>query len=459
MSSSARVACSPRLGAHTRWNNILVSRSDRFRAACTERLPHVQCWASHRANENDESIKQKIFDGVEQRIRRVIDISDDTALETKELSNGFCNSVVLVSTKEEKLVVKLYSELSLLRTEPHQRGVIDESASLAELGPAVRSNTGEGIAHVFLPGRILEEKDMHTIQGVGIAAAKLVAAFHSLPVPPEFNTNEPLLWKWLDRMLEAIERSDNADVLPDEANLQALRHEVRRVSAAVQGRVGTTIVLAHGDLKPSNVLLIGEDPVDLQLIDLELSGPNYRGFDLMKLFRTSPDNFSESHFRNFLAHVLGNLLHLFELLLGRFLLLSSTLLGRGRIRLRRRLRRRLLGRRLRLRRRLRLGRRRLRLCLCLLGRLHLGGRRLLRRPSLLLARRRRILRLRLSSRRLALRGRGAETAASAAADAFSTDCPWCQRATRLDLPLARQKAAQCEPLGLIRECEMAVPMI
>ena len=154
---------------------------------------------------------------------------------------------------------------------------------------------------MFLPGRILEEKDMHTIQGVGIAAAKLVAAFHSLPVPPEFNTNEPLLWKWLDRMLEAIERSDNADVLPDEANLQALRHEVRRVSAAVQGRVGTTIVLAHGDLKPSNVLLIGEDPVDLQLIDLELSGPNYRGFDLMKLFRTSPDNFSESHFRNFVA--------------------------------------------------------------------------------------------------------------------------------------------------------------
>lgn len=301
MSSSARVACSPRLGAHTRWNNILVSRSDRFRAACTERLPHVQCWASHRANEKDESIKQKIFDGVEQRIRRVIDISDDTALETKELSNGFCNSVVLVSTKEEKLVVKLYSELSLLRTEPYQRGVIDELASLAELGPAVRSNTGEGIAHVFLPGRILEEKDMHTIQGVGIAAAKLVAAFHSLPVPPEFNTNEPLLWKWLDRMLEAIERSDNADVLPDEANLQALRHEVRRVSAAVQGRVGTTIVLAHGDLKPSNVLLIGEDPVDLQLIDLELSGPNYRGFDLMKLFRTSPDNFSESHFRNFVA--------------------------------------------------------------------------------------------------------------------------------------------------------------
>ena len=162
MSSSARVACSPRLGAHTRWNNILVSRSDRFRAACTERLPHVQCWASHRANEKDESIKQKIFDGVEQRIRRVIDISDDTALETKELSNGFCNSVVLVSTKEEKLVVKLYSELSLLRTEPYQRGVIDELASLAELGPAVRSNTGEGIAHVFLPGRILEEKDMYT---------------------------------------------------------------------------------------------------------------------------------------------------------------------------------------------------------------------------------------------------------------------------------------------------------
>jgi ethanolamine kinase len=300
-SSSACMACSARLGAHTRWNHVPISRSNRFRAARTKRLPHDRCWASHRANAKDESITQKIFDDVEQRIRRVIDISDDTALETKELSNGFCNSVVLVSTKEEKLVVKLYSELSLLRTEPHQRGVIDELANVAGLGPAVRSKTGEGIAHVFLPGRILEEKDMHTKQVVGTAAAKLVAAFHSLQVPHAFNTNEPLLWKWLDRMLEAIERSDNADVLPDEANLQALRNEVRRVSAAVQGRVGTTIVLAHGDLKPSNVILINEDPVDLQLIDLELSGPNYRGFDLMKLFRTSPDDFSESHFRNFLA--------------------------------------------------------------------------------------------------------------------------------------------------------------
>jgi hypothetical protein len=53
--------------------------------------------------------------------------------------------------------VKLYSYLSLLRTDRNQRGVIDERVSEAGLGPSVLSNTDEGIAHSFLQGRVLEE--------------------------------------------------------------------------------------------------------------------------------------------------------------------------------------------------------------------------------------------------------------------------------------------------------------
>ena len=37
------------------------------------------------------------------------------------------------------------------------------------------------------------------------------------------------------------------------------------------------------------------------MIDLELAGPNYRGFDLMKLFRTNPQSFSEAKFEQFLS--------------------------------------------------------------------------------------------------------------------------------------------------------------
>lgn len=43
-------------------------------------------------------------------------------------------------------------------------------------------------------------------------------------------------------------------------------------------------VLAHGDFKPSNVMRHGDE---VCVIDFELGGPNYRGFDLMKVFRTA----------------------------------------------------------------------------------------------------------------------------------------------------------------------------
>ena len=239
------------------------------------------------------------FEDVNRRIRRIIDEKEEPALDIVELSSGFCNSVYLVETSAgEKQVVKLYSDLSLLRTEKYQRGVIDVMASQSRLGPAVRWNTSEGIAHDFVPGRILEEEDLHTRQDVGEASAKLIAKFHSLETPPEFDADEPLLWKWLKRMLDEIETSENENVLP--VDFLTLRAEVERVSSIIRDRENACVVLAHGDLKPSNVIMTQRDALEVQLIDLELSGPNYRGFDLMKLFRTTPQRYSEEHFRNFL---------------------------------------------------------------------------------------------------------------------------------------------------------------
>jgi hypothetical protein len=51
--------------------------------------------------------------------------------------------------------------------------------------------------------------------------------------------------------------------------------------------VRAPVVFAHGDLKPSNMMRTPDDahPPHLLFIDLELAGPNYRGFDIMKLFR------------------------------------------------------------------------------------------------------------------------------------------------------------------------------
>lgn len=42
-----------------------------------------------------------------------------------------------------------------------------------------------------------------------------------------------------------------------------------------------------GDFKPTNVMLASQpgEPIDVQFIDFELAGPNYRGYDIYKLFR------------------------------------------------------------------------------------------------------------------------------------------------------------------------------
>lgn len=49
------------------------------------------------------------------------------------------------------------------------------------------------------------------------------------------------------------------------------------------------------------------------MIDLELAGPNYRGFDLMKLFRTAPEQFSSDAFQTFLVNYNSQVSTTFEL--------------------------------------------------------------------------------------------------------------------------------------------------
>ncbi|KAH8066447.1 hypothetical protein JL722_889 [Aureococcus anophagefferens] len=60
--------------------------------------------------------------------------------------------------------------------------------------------------------------------------------------------------------------------------------DVAAGAAGLGPRVARADVLGHGDFKPSNVLLHDGAAV---FIDFELAGPNYRGYDIFKLFRTN----------------------------------------------------------------------------------------------------------------------------------------------------------------------------
>lgn len=225
------------------------------------------------------------------------------------ISYGYCNSVHLVERPPDGLpvVVKLYSDLSTLRIEDGVRGAVDVAVAEVGLGPAVLMSTSEGIVHSYQLGEVLSEEDIH---GTDVALVQNIATmlshFHALPFPAVFANAEPLIWSWFDKMLEAIDHGCND--LPDFVTMDELRQEIAAMRAAYSC-AEAKVVLAHGDFKPSNVLQAPADSEGnttqlLQFIDLELSGPNYRGFDIMKLFRTKLP-FSEANFEAFLEEYLS----------------------------------------------------------------------------------------------------------------------------------------------------------
>jgi len=127
------------------------------------------------------------------------------------------------------------------------------------------------------------------------SVAKVLAQLHQLPVPTVCE-GEPMLWRTIDKMVEVAGR--RPELWPKGMpSLNCIEQEITKARTAVQ-KSSYPIVLCHGDFKPSNVILNKDN--EIKLIDHELGGPNYRAFDLMKVFRTAGKSSQASmeHFLN-----------------------------------------------------------------------------------------------------------------------------------------------------------------
>jgi len=114
-------------------------------------------------------------------------------------------------------------------------------------------------------------------------AAVALANFHQLPIPP-ICAGDPMLWRTMDKMMAVVSRCP--EVLPQGMpTIDTIISEIKAARAALE-KYQAALVLGHGDCKPSNLIMEDEKCGSVKLIDFELGGPNYRGFDLMKLFRT-----------------------------------------------------------------------------------------------------------------------------------------------------------------------------
>jgi thiamine kinase-like enzyme len=229
---------------------------------------------------------------------------ESSTLRLTEMSAGFCNWVYRaeVEGSPRPVVVKLFSPLAKLRITPMKRGEGDETASAEGFGPRLLYRSTEGLITEYIEGETLTERDMHApSSSLPALIAPRLAAYHGT----RSCGSNPILWAFLDAMLESIAKAPSA--LPAGLTVEGVRGEVDRMRRRCDA-LSLPTVRGHGDLKPSNVMWRRGGGAggagaaadgDITFIDFELAGCHYRGFDLFKLFRTN-GAFSQANMRAFL---------------------------------------------------------------------------------------------------------------------------------------------------------------
>jgi 3-dehydroquinate synthase/2-deoxy-scyllo-inosose synthase len=227
--------------------------------------------------------------------------SDLVGLGFEPLTVGFANHVWGIKKNAcQAVVAKRYTDLAFLRLDAEAIGSVDVHCGMHGVGPTLHYSSPQGLVMERIEGRTLTETDMHKgdtdlLEKVAGVLAKL----HQLKSPPAFEP-EPMLWRTMDRMLDAASRKPELWA-PGVPSMDVILKEVREAKSAVEN-LDLPVVLCHGDFKPSNVIQtkVGGD---IKFIDHELGGPNYRAFDLMKIFRTG-EKASDSCMRHFLRSYL-----------------------------------------------------------------------------------------------------------------------------------------------------------
>jgi thiamine kinase-like enzyme len=171
-----------------------------------------------------------------------------------------------------------------MRLERGTIGQADMHAGKFGIGPKVYYAGKAGLVMDRLSGRTLTEVDIHKgdFRLLG-AIADVLARCHQLPPPPVFAPGVPLVWREIDKMMDVAAR--RPELIPkDMPDIDTITSEINSLKTALE-KYNPKLVFAHGSMNPSNVMMSTDGNV--RLIDFELGGPNYRGFDLMKLFRTA----------------------------------------------------------------------------------------------------------------------------------------------------------------------------
>ena len=221
-----------------------------------------------------------------------------------------------------QLVAKLLSNLAKRRIHPSSIYRVDRLVGSNRLGPTVHATSKDGVLMDWLPGNVLNETILHQSfrhddderfsggsDAFVVQVARKVRALHrelEYPPPPP-----NILWHSLGVMLSMIDEgvrngdTSSDDAMATTASMAVHLREQCSLHKNLLESLDLPIVLGHGDMKPSNLMMmmspetnarkkrpdqksdgVGTDVPEIMFIDFETSGMHYRGFDIAKIFRT-----------------------------------------------------------------------------------------------------------------------------------------------------------------------------
>lgn len=242
---------------------------------------------------------------------------------------GYCNKVYSVDILQNhdigasRNVVKIFADVAKIRMTDERTGQLsvgsmDVIASDLGIGPEVMYHSHDGLWMKFVDGLTLTESDIHECicDELCIELAELVSCWHTIEVNLS-DENENVLWLTMQRMISYIENRIPTDAYPNEWSFERIQRETQFLRKSIDP-LNFPEVMCHGDLKPSNIIkkiqaCTSQDEKFTKnhpflLIDFELSGRNYRGFDLYKLFRTrNPTIYTPTNMETFAKQYLKSL--------------------------------------------------------------------------------------------------------------------------------------------------------
>lgn len=208
---------------------------------------------------------------------------DESFRLVEELTEGYSNRVYKVEEEAtgKTFAAKIYSDSAKVRCPPDERGLWDESAGLAALGPTVYARTPDSLLTEFLSGRTARAEDLRKdLRALAFRVAPRLAALHALPT--DNGEEEVVLTRGMSALLDCAEKCD--DKIGVFGNRIAA--EAREVLEFVT-KTQKPDAMIHGDLKSSNIMLCEDDRI--LFLDFEVAGPGYAAYDVAKLFRDNLD--------------------------------------------------------------------------------------------------------------------------------------------------------------------------